>query len=1272
MKTTKKFLAIILAFMMVLSIVPITASAAVTSGTCGDNLTWNFDASTGTLTISGTGAMYDYPYDSPWESIDNKIKAVVVEDGVTTIGNGAFYDYYWLVKVTFSDSVTTIGRLAFAYCDGLTDVTFGNGLKTIDYGAFYKCEKLKKAELPDGVTTIGESAFEYCEQLESVNIPYGVEKIGNYAFFVCEKLTNVTIPNSVTEIGEYAFADCESLTEIIIPDSVTLIGNDAFGCCKNLESISIGSCVKTIGNFAFTACTKLTEVYIPESVEQIGISVFSRCDNLTKITVDEKNSFYSNDEHGVLFNKDKTVLMQYPCGRTETSYVIPDGVTTIEYTALCECNNLKDITIPASVSTIDEFAFDDFTVIFHYGGTEAQWKQLLADNSEAAERLINFTVHCSDNSVYPSGACGENLTWMLDITTGTLTISGTGYMDNYERCTVHGDCDHPWAVFNYQYIKNVVINDGVLSIGTDAFDYCCNLESVTIANTVSLIDCGAFSSCDKLTDVYYFGTQAEWNAIQVENENSDLLTANIHYQMQEDVLVSGVCGDNLTWTLNTNTGNLIISGKGEMYDNPTWDGYKNNITNVIIEQSDKPSFIISGIPIIYGVSSIGENAFSGCENLRNISIPDSVTTIGAGAFDGCKRLERVVIPDSVTVLGGNAFNDCINLEKVVLGSGITTIEDGTFYNCASLKEVTMTVNVTAIDFAAFYSCGELKDIYYTGSEEDWNKITIGSFNTRLNKATIHYAYLECKHEYNKYEVLPTCTEQGYTWYCCSICGDRYSENYVAPLGHNYDSFVKVEPTCTSLGIITYTCTVCNEAVKREYYGEALGHSYETVVTEPTCTEQGYTTYTCTVCDYSTVDDYTEATGHTVDSWEVVAKPTCIKVGTEKGLCSICGQETTQTIKSLGHEFGELQVDYEATCTKDGRKSKQCSRCGDRTAIEIIPAPGHSYGEWEQVDDAKCGEYGRFERYCSTCGNIKAMSAPTEHDYSIEQNVVEATCTTVGSKKLECSDCGKTVTETIPATGHEYKSEITTPATHFTTGVETFICDCGDTYTEVIEKIGDHTYETVVTAPTCTERGYTTYTCECGDSYVDDYVNATGHDYKSEITISATHMTEGLETFTCTCGDAYTKVIEKIADHTYEIVVTAPTCTEQGYTTCTCECGNSYVVDYIDATGHTPADAVEENFVASTCTENGSKDVVVYCSVCNEEISRETVTIDATGHADNDSNGYCDADNELLDPTVECDCNCHKSGISNFFFRFILFFQRIFGANKTCDCNVAHY
>ena len=220
----------------------------------------------------------------------------------------------------------------------------------------------------------------------------------------------------------------------------------------------------------------------------------------------------------------------------------------------------------------------------------------------------------------------------------------------------------------------------------------------------------------------------------------------------------------------------------------------------------------------------------------------------------------------------------------------------------------------------------------------------------------------------------------------------------------------------------------------------------------------------------------------------------------------------------------------------------------------------------------------------------------------------------------------------------------------------------------------HPYCPVVTLPTCTEQGYTTYICACGYSndVVENYLDATGHSHTLEITTPATHLEDGVKTFTCACGDTYTETIDKITEHNHEAVVTPPTCTDRGLTTYTCECGDSYVDDYVDALGHTPANAVEENHVAPTCTENGSKDVVVYCSVCDEEISRETVTLDATGHTDNDGDGYCDADNELLDPSVECEHICHKEGILGFIWRIINVFNRLFSLNKTCDCGIVHY
>ncbi len=201
----------------------IKSSAAETSGICGENITWIFDELTGTLIISGTGAMEEFNGDNrPWESDEDNIMKVVINNGITTIGD-----------------------LAFAYCDSLTSVT-----------------------MPDSVTTIGDYAFYSCTSLTNIIIPDSVITIGFVAFAFCESLTSVTIPNSVTTINASTFARCDSLINITIPDSVTLIGADAFNYCENLESVTIPNSVMFIGQLAFCGCTSLTDVYYSGTEEQ--------------------------------------------------------------------------------------------------------------------------------------------------------------------------------------------------------------------------------------------------------------------------------------------------------------------------------------------------------------------------------------------------------------------------------------------------------------------------------------------------------------------------------------------------------------------------------------------------------------------------------------------------------------------------------------------------------------------------------------------------------------------------------------------------------------------------------------------------------------------------------------------------------------------------------------------------------------------------------------------------------------------------------------------
>ena len=394
MRMKKRIFSFVLAVLMIASLLPATALAAdvVASGTCGaegngSNLTWTLD-SEGVLTISGSGDMYNYgssDFSAPWDGSRSRVKSVVIADGVTSIGEYAFF-----------------------YCESLTSVT-----------------------IPDSVTSIGKYAFFCCTSLTSVTIPDSVTSIGRFAFSNCTSLTSVTIPDSVTSIGEYAFYYCKSLTSMTIPDSVTSISSSTFASCTSLTSVTIPNSVTSIGEYAFYDCKSLTSVTIPGSVTSIGLYAFASCTSLTGIWVAEGNSHYANDASGVLFNKDKTTLVQ--CPGAFAAYTIPDSVTSIGDNTFDHCTSLTSVTIPDGVTSIGWRAFSNCTSLtdVYYAGSKAQWKAI-SISSTGNDDLLTANIHYnyvshthSYKDVVTAPTCTEK-----GYTTHTCAC-GDSYVDTY-------------------------------------------------------------------------------------------------------------------------------------------------------------------------------------------------------------------------------------------------------------------------------------------------------------------------------------------------------------------------------------------------------------------------------------------------------------------------------------------------------------------------------------------------------------------------------------------------------------------------------------------------------------------------------------------------------------------------------------------------------------------------------------------------------------------------------------------------------------------------
>ena len=518
--------------LLVMMLTTTTAWALTTNGQCGEYLTWEFVGNT--LTISGSGAMYDYDRNmnpAPWSSYAEQIREVVIENGVTNIGNYAFSECHALGSVTFADGsqLKSIGNYAFSSCNKLESVTFAEDsqLESIGDYAFQRCTNLTSITIPASVTSIGSYVFQNCD-LASMAVADGnmiydsrngcnaiIETLTNKLIIGCK---NSTIPAGVTSIGNYAFS-YTGLTSIEIPASVTSIGNYAFSSCNKLESVTFAedSQLESIGDYAFQRCTNLTSITIPASVTSIGSYVFQNCD-LASMAVADGNMIYDsrNGCNAIIETLTNKLIIgcknsTIPAGVTSignyafsgtglTSIEIPASVTSIGGRAFLNCSALATVTVYAPSCTLGEDAFancNNLANIYVFSD--------LVDTYKAAENWSTYESKITEMP-NPNGKCGDNVRWLLtgESTNYTLTISGTGQMMYYDSA-LGGDSKYhstaPWSYLDSE-IQKVIVEDGVTYIGSYAFAYCTALTSVSLpASVIALGDYVCYSSNGTRIDI---------------------------------------------------------------------------------------------------------------------------------------------------------------------------------------------------------------------------------------------------------------------------------------------------------------------------------------------------------------------------------------------------------------------------------------------------------------------------------------------------------------------------------------------------------------------------------------------------------------------------------------------------------------------------------------------------------------------------------------------------------------------------------------------------
>lgn len=465
------------------------AEGIIKQGSCGENLTWTLNDA-GLLKISGTGKMKNYSSSKsvPWYEYIDQIKQVVIEKGITSIGNFAFYGLTGITEISLPKGMEIIGDYAFKGCTALEKAELPKNLWKIGESAFYGCVSLKEMNMPDTITVMGAYAFKGCTGMEKLHISTGLVGLNEAAFYGCSSLKEITIPDSIKRIDGYVFKNCSGVTEVKLSENLVKLGESAFYGCSSLVTLEIPKGVTVIGGYTFKNCTSLQTVTLPSDLERIGEAAFYGCTSLEKIEIPDKvtriDSYAFKNCVALKEVKLPAALNKisescfYGCTSLET-LVIPENVTEIGAYAFRKCSGLKNVEFSTKLTKIGESAF--------YG----------------CESITSLTLP-------------ENV-----VEIGAYAFKG---------CTG---------------IVEISLPDSLETIHESAFYGCTGLKKLTIPSNVKTIGAYAFSRCTSLTDVEFKG-----NAPTIGENAFAKVNAEMRYPSGNDTWTDSIMkqyGGTLKW-----------------------------------------------------------------------------------------------------------------------------------------------------------------------------------------------------------------------------------------------------------------------------------------------------------------------------------------------------------------------------------------------------------------------------------------------------------------------------------------------------------------------------------------------------------------------------------------------------------------------------------------------------------------------------------------------------------------------------------------------------